>query len=46
MKKGNDIAMHNVFVNPTQFNDKEDLKRYPYNVEKNVTLVEKNGCEL
>ena len=44
-KKGNDIAVVSVFVNPTQFNDKEDLKRYPRTLDKDVTLLEKNGCD-
>ena len=44
-KKGNDIAVVSVFVNPTQFNDKEDLKRYPRTLDKDVALLEKNGCD-
>lgn len=44
-KKGNDIAVVSVFVNPTQFNDKENLKRYPRTLDKDVTLLEKNGCD-
>lgn len=44
-KTGNDVAVVSVFVNPTQFNDKEDLKRYPRTLEKDVMLLEKNGCD-
>ena len=44
-KEGNDVAVVSVFVNPTQFNDKEDLKRYPRTLDKDVALLEKNGCD-
>ena len=43
-KRDNDITVVSIFVNPTQFNDKEDLKRYPRTVEDTV-LLEKNGCD-
>jgi len=30
-----------IFVNPNQFNDKDDLKNYPRNIEKDLTLLQK-----
>jgi len=39
-----DITVVSVFVNPTQFNDKNDLANYPRCVEKDCALLEKAGC--
>lgn len=37
----NDITVVSVFVNPTQFNDKNDLKNYPRTLEADCILLEK-----
>ncbi len=45
-KKDNDVCVVSIFVNPTQFNDKEDLKKYPRTLDKDVAMVQKAGCDL
>lgn len=42
----NDIVVVSVFVNPTQFNDKTDLERYPRNLEADLQLLRPAGCQF
>lgn len=42
----NDITVVSVFVNPTQFNDKNDLKNYPRTLEADCALLEKEGVDI
>ena len=44
-KKENDICVVSIFVNPTQFNDKNDLKAYPRTLEKDCDLLSPTGCD-
>lgn len=39
--KENDMVVVSLFVNPIQFNNKEDLEKYPRNVEADLALITK-----
>ena len=43
--KENEITVVSVFVNPTQFNDKNDLKNYPRTLDADCALLEKCGAD-
>jgi pantoate--beta-alanine ligase len=44
--KENDVTVVSVFVNPTQFNDKNDLKNYPRTLEADCALLKKVGATI
>jgi pantoate--beta-alanine ligase len=41
----NDVTFVSVFVNPTQFNNKEDLLKYPRNLERDAALLSSIGAD-
>lgn len=45
-KKENDFTLVSIFVNPTQFNNQQDLKKYPRTEEKDAALLEKAGVDV
>lgn len=45
-RKYNDIVVVSVFVNPTQFNNKEDLRTYPRTEKRDCELLESAGCDV
>ena len=42
--KENQVTMASIFVNPTQFNDPDDLVKYPRTPEADLALLEKHRC--
>ena len=42
----NNVCFVSVFVNPTQFNNKEDLEKYPRNINRDAELLSSIGVDF
>ncbi len=43
---GDDITVCSIFINPTQFNDANDFRKYPVTIEKDLQLLEQAGTHI
>ena len=41
-----DLVICIIFINPTQFNDSNDLKKYPITTKNDINLLKKQSCDI
>lgn len=44
--KKTDVVVVSIFVNPTQFNDKSDLEKYPRTLEEDMKKLKSSGVDI
>ncbi|MEO6915836.1 MAG: pantoate--beta-alanine ligase [Chitinophagaceae bacterium] len=45
-KTNTDVTVVSIFVNPTQFNDPADFKKYPVSIDQDVRLLLEHGADI
>jgi len=45
-RKQSSLTICTIFVNPTQFNNPEDFKKYPVTIEKDILFLEEHACDI
>lgn len=45
-KQHSDVVVVSIFVNPLQFNDPADFKKYPVTIESDISLLTDTQCDL
>ena len=45
-RRENDVVVVSVFLNPTQFNNKEDLRTYPRTAQADAAMLEECGVDI
>lgn len=44
--ENNDISVASIFINPTQFDNKEDLINYPLTIDEDIELLKSVACDI